>query len=341
LKPDIIRPATVNRRDPSLSEEMREKGTPEMEAEKGIDVLIVDDEDRFRVTTTATLKKRGFRVKAVASGLEAIEEIKKGDVDVVILDIRMPYMDGHETLRELKRLKPNLEVIMLTGYGSLGAALADRRQGVFAFLTKPCSIDFLADRIQEAVAKKAGFSEYNRRVRDIMVPLSAFVSKVSADQSIAEAVEVVLEFFENAACCGTGMHETLHRSILVIDQSERVIGVIDFSDLLKGLQQSAAGLAEKDSIISDSIYLEACSYMGGFATTVREKASIKVRELLPAKPSTLDENADLMEAAEKIFSAQSANVLVLNDEKPVGVLREKDLFLEMAKIIKGHQEEQR
>jgi CheY-like chemotaxis protein len=340
LKPDAV-PAVIYRRDPRFSEETREKGAPEMDAEKNIEVLIVDDEDRFRVTTTATLKKRGFRVKAVASGLEAIEEIRKGDVDVVILDIRMPYMDGHETLREIKRLKPNLEVIMLTGYGSLGSALADRRQGVFAFLTKPCSIDFLAERIQEAVAKRAGFAEYNRRVRDIMVPLSAFVSKVYADQSIAEAVEVVLGFFENAACCRTGLHETLHRSILVVDESEQVVGVIDFSDLLKGLQQSAAALAEKDSIISDSIYLEACSYMGGFATTVREKASLKVRELLSAKPSILDENADLMEAADKIFSARSANVLVVKDEMPVGVLREKDLFLEMAKILKGHQGEQR
>jgi len=309
-----------------------------MEEEKGIQVLIVDDEDRFRVTTAATLKKRGFAVKAAASGIEAIEELKKSEVDVVILDIKMPSMDGHQTLRELKKLKPNLEVIMLTGYGSLGSALADRRRGVFAFLTKPCSIDFLAERIEEAFAKKKGVPEYSRRARDIMVPFFALMSRVRADQSVAEAVDVVLQFFDEPFREGKP-HDSLHRPILVTDEEERVIGVISFSDLLRALQEPCAGLMEKDSLSSHSIYLEASSYVGGFATMVRENASRTVRGLLPPKPTTIDENAELMEATEKILSLKVTNLLVVDQNVPVGVLREKDLFLEMAKIIKDHQME--
>jgi CheY-like chemotaxis protein len=299
--------------------------------------LIVDDEDRFRVTTAATLKRRGFKVKAAASGVEAIEEIKKGDVDVVVLDIKMPCMDGHETLRELKKLRPDLEVIMLTGYGSLGSALADRRQGVFAFLTKPCSIDFLAERIREAFAKKGGVAEYNRRARDIMAPLSAFLSSVHADQTVAEAVDVVLQFLDKTIH-DARLHETLHRSILVLDEDERVLGVIGFGDLLKSLHQPDLNRIENDSMMSHSMFLDSSSCMGGFATTVREKASRKVQELLPPKPPTIDEDADLMEATEKILTLKVPNLLVLRGKTAIGVLREKDLFLEMAKIIKEHQE---
>ena len=307
-----------------------------MEDEKNIDVLLVDDEDRFRVTTTATLKKRGFRVKAVAGGIEAIEEIRKGDVDVVVLDIKMPSMDGHETLRELKKLRPDLEVIMLTGYGSLGSALADRRQGVFAFLTKPCSIDFLAQRIQEAYAKKLGVLEYNRCVRDIMVPLSAFVSKIYAGQTVAEASSLIIYFIDKTFS-RFPLQESLHRAILVVDDNERVIGVIGFKDILNSLQQPSPCLLESESMLSHSIFLESSSCMGGFATTVRENGSRFVRELLPVKPPAIDENADLMEATEKILALKTPHLLVLRGTIPVGVLREKDLFLEMAKILKEHE----
>lgn len=308
-----------------------------MERARAIEVLIVDDEDRFRVTTTATLKKRGFRVKAAASGPEAIEEIRKGDVDVAVLDIKMPCMDGHETLREMRKLKPDIEVIMLTGYGSVGSAVSDRRQGVFAFLTKPCSIDFLAQRIREAYAKKGGVSEYNRKAGDIMVPLSAFVSRIHEDQSVADAVDMLLRFLD-AAMRGARLQETLHRSILVVDDSERAVGVIDLSDLLRSLEQPCIHLMEKEPMLSDSVYLEASTCMGGFATMVREKSQQAVRELLPSTPLTIDEGADLMEATEKMLSLNAGHLLVLRTNEPVGVLREKDLFLEMAKIVRERRQ---
>ena len=69
-----------------------------MEQRRRINVLIADDEDRFRVTTAATLKNRGFQVTAVGSGFEAIEEVKKGKTDVVILDVKMPDINGLEVL---------------------------------------------------------------------------------------------------------------------------------------------------------------------------------------------------------------------------------------------------
>lgn len=121
-----------------------------------IGVLLVDDEERFRTTATTTLQTRGFSVRAVGSGMEALDELRKGGVDVVVLDVKMPGMDGHETLRRMKILKPDLEVIMLTGYGTLESSLEAWGESVFAYLTKPCDIDILAEKIGDAVEKKRG-----------------------------------------------------------------------------------------------------------------------------------------------------------------------------------------
>ena len=127
-----------------------------MTKKKQISVLIVDDEERFRTTATATLKKRDFDVRAVSGGAEALKEIRKGDVDVVVLDVKMPEMDGNEALREIKILRPDLEVIMLTGHGTIESALRGWEDEVFAYLTKPCDIEILADKICDAFAKKKG-----------------------------------------------------------------------------------------------------------------------------------------------------------------------------------------
>jgi len=125
-----------------------------MTENKTISVLLVDDEERFRTTMTAALEKRGFGIKAVGGGIEAIEEIRKGDIDVVVLDIKMPGMDGHRVLREINRLKSDVEVIMLTAYASMDSATEGLRDNVFAYLAKPCDIGLLINRIHEAAAMK-------------------------------------------------------------------------------------------------------------------------------------------------------------------------------------------
>ncbi len=127
-----------------------------MKKKKTIRVLIVDDEERFRTTATSTLSKRGFEVKAVSGGVEALEEIRQGGVDVVILDVKMPGMDGNEALRNIKILREDMPVIMLTGHGTVDSAMAGWRDEVYAYLMKPCDIEALAEKICDACAKKAG-----------------------------------------------------------------------------------------------------------------------------------------------------------------------------------------
>jgi len=119
-----------------------------------IRVLIVDDEERFRTTAAATLKRRRFEVMTAASGGDAIDKVLRGDVDVVVLDVKMPGMDGNQTLRALKAIKPELEVIMLTGHGTDDSQLQAWQDETSAYLTKPCDIDQLVKMIRSVVSAK-------------------------------------------------------------------------------------------------------------------------------------------------------------------------------------------
>jgi DNA-binding NtrC family response regulator len=117
-------------------------------------VLIVDDEERFRTTMGKLLAVRGLDVGTVGSGKEALEELKKGSYDVIVLDIRMPEMGGIEALREIKRLDPKVEVIVLTGHASVDVAVEIMKLGGYEYLLKPCSVDDLMDKIESAYEKK-------------------------------------------------------------------------------------------------------------------------------------------------------------------------------------------
>ena len=95
-----------------------------------IKVLMVDDEKRFRETTRKILEKKGFDVILAENGEQAMEKLEQ-QPDVVVLDIKMPGMDGHETLNRIKKIKPNLPVIMLTGHGGRPSARDALVEGAF------------------------------------------------------------------------------------------------------------------------------------------------------------------------------------------------------------------
>jgi DNA-binding NtrC family response regulator len=126
-------------------------------------ILIVDDEERFRVTLAKRLAERQFDVVAVGSGMEAIEEIKNKLYDVVLLDVKMPGLDGIETLAEIKKINPGIEVIMLTGHASVDSAVDGMRLGAYDYLMKPCEMELLLKKINGAYEIKAGRDERIRQ----------------------------------------------------------------------------------------------------------------------------------------------------------------------------------
>ncbi len=117
-------------------------------------VLIVDDEQEFRDMTIKRLNKRNLHCEGAASGEEALEQIKKGDFDVVLLDVKMPGMGGVETLREIKQKKPLVEVVMLTGHASVESGIDGMKLGAFDYLMKPMELEPLLEKLKDAYEKK-------------------------------------------------------------------------------------------------------------------------------------------------------------------------------------------
>ena len=125
-------------------------------------ILIVDDEEDFMRSIVSRLNKRNIETTGVLSGEEALETIKKETFDIVVLDVKMPGISGIETLRELKKIDSGIEVILLTGYASVDAALDGMKLGAYEFLMKPCKIEALIEKIDGAWEIK---TERNKRIR--------------------------------------------------------------------------------------------------------------------------------------------------------------------------------
>lgn len=117
-------------------------------------MMLVDDEERFLSTTKKLISKQGYDVITATSGAEALEKLKRTDIYVVILDIKMPGMDGITTLKEIKRLFPLVEVIMLTGHGTVETAVDGLKSGATDYLMKPADIRELIQKSEEAFEKR-------------------------------------------------------------------------------------------------------------------------------------------------------------------------------------------
>ena len=118
-------------------------------------VLVVDDEEDFLETLVNRLKKRKIDTYGVKSGEEALEIMKSKTIDVVILDIKMPGgMDGIETLREIKKIQPLTEVLLLTGHASVETSIEGMKLGAFDYLLKPVKLEELLPKLLQAFEKK-------------------------------------------------------------------------------------------------------------------------------------------------------------------------------------------
>jgi len=123
-------------------------------------ILLVDDEIPFVNTLSRRLSKRELNIVMAFSGQDALARLEKdSDIEIVVLDIKMPGMDGLKTLEEIKRLYPSVEVIILTGHSKIDSAIKGMRLGAFDYLVKPCDIDLLISRMEEAVAKRREHEE--------------------------------------------------------------------------------------------------------------------------------------------------------------------------------------
>jgi DNA-binding NtrC family response regulator len=129
-------------------------------------VMLVDDEKAFVETMKKRLEKRDLRIIPAYDGKEALETLDKNrNIDVIILDVKMPGMDGIETLKEIKKQSPLTEVVMLTAHATVESAIEGMKQGAYDYLMKPCNIDQLMEKVEMATNKKRDHEDKIREAR--------------------------------------------------------------------------------------------------------------------------------------------------------------------------------
>ncbi len=133
-------------------------------------VLLIDDEVDFVETFSERLVMRNLEISKAFSGEEALQVLETNkNIEVVILDVKMPGLDGIETLAEIKKRYPLVEVIMLSGHSTVESAIEGMKKGAFDYLMKPCDIDQLIAKVTEAAAKKRQHEEkiIQARIKEI------------------------------------------------------------------------------------------------------------------------------------------------------------------------------
>lgn len=297
---------------------------------KKIKVLMVDDEEQFRATTKKILKRRGFETILAGSGEEAIDKLDENP-DVVILDIKMPGMDGHEALKEIKKRKSELPVIMLTGHGALPSAREALIEGAFDYLSKPCDIDILAAKISDAVqhVKKPGIIE-EKSVIDVMLPLEDY-NTLNEDQTIYDAVMMLAESF-TAKVSTSRIMKAGHRSVLVFNKKGDVQGILTITNLLEGLMPAYLTAAKPS--MADGIQYSPMFWKGMFMRETRNLAKKEIKDIMSPVPPMIDANSNLSETAHKMLTEKVSRMVVLSGGKVVGVVREQDLFFEIERALR-------
>ncbi len=298
-----------------------------------IKVMVVDDEDRFRKTTSMLLTKKGFDTTIAGSGEEAIQILGTTPHDVVVLDVQMGGMDGQTALSEIKRISPQTQVIMLTGYGSPDSAESSRKLAAFDYLTKPCDIDIIAAKINEAYAVvHTDAARTEKKVKDIMTKVDNYTT-VTVDTTIREAVGKLMDSLAQLAS-GNLIREAGHRALIVFDSDNNYAGLLRMKDLIREVRP--AYLSVPESSKADSVrfsHVFTGGWDGLFSIQMKALADKKIGELTLDSPPMIDENANLMEVADLLFKTQRTRLIVTSGKKIVGILREQDLFFEIVSIV--------
>lgn len=281
-------------------------------------LLLVDDEEHFRRATNATLSRRGFTVTEAGDGEEALKAIRREKPDVVLLDLKMPGMGGIETLQEIRKSEPDLPVIVLTGHGDYDSAVSSIKLDVVEFLQKPIDVEHLGKRIRSLLERDGEKRLRERTIAELMVPPSVY-PRLYVNQPLAVAFDTLRSAFFRPVL--EENREGQVRSVLVYDRDERFLGIVRFLDLLKIILPP---------FLEKSPY--ASFYTGAFLAQCKVIGKLDINKIL-AEQVSVDVGAPLMEAVHLMAKHYLINLPVLEENELVGIVRARDVVLEIAQNI--------
>ena len=268
-----------------------------------IRVLLVDDEEQFVINMARILKVRGFDVSTAFSGYEAVDAIKYGGgFDVVVLDVKMPGMDGIATLKEIKKWAPDTEVIMLTGHATLSSGTQAMRKGAYDYLMKPCDIADLTEKIKEAheaeSIKRHPVLWPRKTVREITLHS---LKKLLPDEPLVKALEML----------GRESGEAAVEEVYILDNEDRLQGVVTKRDLLNEAQK-----IHPEGSLTWSTLLENPHWLP-------EKVA---KRIMRHNPITIQLNGHLTDAANQMIMNKVRCMPVLKAGKAIGIIKLQDVF---------------
>ncbi len=160
---------------------------------KAASLLLVDDDPTFRQVMGNELKRLGYLIDSVGTGEEAVRRIATSEPDVLLLDVRLPGMNGLDVLKSIHARAPAIEVVMLTGHGSIDTAIESIRIGAFDYVVKPCPLDELHLRIQRAVERRSLRQRTNLLERGLTPPDlgSSFIGESPEFCRLLKLIELV------------------------------------------------------------------------------------------------------------------------------------------------------
>ncbi|MBI2923721.1 MAG: sigma-54-dependent Fis family transcriptional regulator [Planctomycetes bacterium] len=161
-------------------------------------VLLVDDDETFRRTVGGALGKRGFEVTLAAGGEQAVSQAREREFDVALVDLKMPGMDGLELLGRLRREQPELEVVVLTGHGTIPSAIEAIKAGAHHYLTKPCELAEIEASLQRAGDHRLLASE-NRSLSEAQARGSSYQGIVGASASVRDLEDMIRRVKDSAS----------------------------------------------------------------------------------------------------------------------------------------------
>ncbi|HMB31070.1 MAG TPA: response regulator [Desulfohalobiaceae bacterium] len=267
-----------------------------------ISILVVDDDQQFALNMSRLLRNRNYQVVVAFNGNEALEIIQGSQhVDVVVLDIKMPGMDGLTCLGEMKRYKSELEVIMLTGHASLQSGVEAIRAGAFDYLMKPCEVESLTAKINEAYRLKSIRQNPILWPRQLVKEVySPHFLRLRPEDPIIRAFDIISK--------GRVEKETLH----VSDSNEIYQGTISKSDILEetmtlypNKKWTWSDLLEKPEFIPDKQVSE-----------VMKTLSVPVCSL----------NEKLTKVADRMIANKARCLPVVEEKRLVGIIQLKDVL---------------
>jgi DNA-binding NtrC family response regulator len=158
----------------------------------GTGVLVVDDDETVRTFCADVLSELGFEAQAAESARQALEMLESGQFDIVLADVRMPGMSGLDLLKAIRETYPDLDVVMMTGYGTVASAVQAMKQGAYDYLTKPLKVDDL-QRVFQRLGEKQALAAENRLLREQVKTRQGFANLIGTSPKMQKVYRLILK----------------------------------------------------------------------------------------------------------------------------------------------------